>query len=408
DTMPAAIQRIAMVSMHTSPIAQPGSGDAGGMNISIMAVAEQLSRRGVAVDILTRAVAAPGVTEVFDGVRLHELAAGPYGPLARASLAEVTDEFGEAVADLAGRTSSAYQLIHAHYWLSGLATLPVALELGVPFVQSFHTVAAMKNLTLGPGQMPEGERRFYTERYLANQASGIVAGSAAEATALIDEVRAPAERIWVVPPGVDVDRFTPTRAANAAAVRQRLGVEPGRQLLAVVGRVQPLKDQELAVRALAAMQAPRPVLVVAGDPTPGEEEYGVRLRAIVHELGLDDDVRFAGALARVELADLLAASTVAVIPSRSETFGMVAIEAAASGTPVVAFRGSGLVESVADGVSGVLVDTREPFAWAQVIEGLLADPRRLAALSVSARHHAEGFTWGATAAALLGVYAGLP
>ena len=396
-------ERIAMVSMHSSPLAQPGSGDAGGMNISILAVADQLARRGIEVDLLTRAVADPGATELRPGVVLYELAAGPEGPLPRERLGEVADEFGEAVAALTGRRDPRYDLIHAHYWLSGLASLPVALELGLPFVQSFHTVAAMKNAQLGPGQDVEPERRVLTERYLAGQASGIVAGSAAEATALIDLVKAPADRIWVVPPGVDVDRFTPARAAEAARVRVLHRIPDG-PLLAVVGRMQPLKDQELAIRALAAMPEPRPTLVIAGEPSPGESGYANELLFFARAAGVVDSVRFTGALERIELADLLAAADLVLVPSRSETFGLIAIEAAASGTPVVGSRAGGLVESIADSVSGVLIDSRDPAVWGGVIRSLLSDPERLAALSRSARDHAEGYTWGATAAALLGVY----
>jgi len=396
-------ERIAMVSMHSSPLAQPGSGDAGGMNISILAVADQLARRGIEVDLLTRAAADPGATELRPGVVLYELAAGPEGPLPRERLGEVADEFGEAVAALTGRRNPRYDLIHAHYWLSGLAALPVALELGLPFVQSFHTVAAMKNAQLGPGQDAEPERRVLTERYLAGQASSIVAGSAAEATALIDLVKAPADNIWVVPPGVDVERFTPARAADAARVR-RLHRIPDGPLLAVVGRIQPLKDQELAILALIAMPEPRPTLVIAGEPSPGESGYANELLFLARSAGVADNVRFTGVLERDELADLLATADLVLVPSRSETFGLIAVEAAASGTPVVGSRAGGLVESIADGVSGVLIDSRDPAVWGGVIRSLLSDPERLAALSRSARDHAEGYTWGATAAALLGVY----
>jgi D-inositol-3-phosphate glycosyltransferase len=387
-----------MVSLHTSPAAQPGTGDSGGMNVAILSLAGQLARRGVTVDLLTRAVGEPGSRSLFDGVTIHELAAGPRGPLQKERLGEVADEFGEAVATLAGRRAPRFDVIHAHYWLSGLATLPVALELGLPFVQSFHTVAAMKNAIAG---VDEPERRVRIEMYLANQASAIVAGSAAEATALIDLARAPADHLWVIPPGVDVDLFTPARAdAAAARIRSELAIDPARPIIAVVGRLQPLKDQELAIRALA-LARPGPVMVVAGEATPGDEDYVASLRA------LGGEVRFVGALPRERLADLLAAASLTVLPSRSETFGIVALESAASGTPVIAYRGSGMVESVADGVSGVLVDSRDPADWAGTIDQLLTDAGRLAALGVRARHHAEPYTWAASAASMLALYRSL-
>lgn len=400
-----------MVSMHTSPAASPGTGDAGGLNVAIASTAHELAKRGVEVDLLTRATGRPAVTVVEDGVTLYELDAGPSGPIAKERLAEVSDEFGEAVANLTGRSEQRYDVIHAHYWLSGLATLPVAIELGLPFVQSFHTVAAMKNAVLAPGQAAEPERRVRTEMYLANQASAVIAGSAAEATALIDEVHAPADRIWVISPGVDVDLFTPKRADGAdSRVRETLGIAPGRPIIAVVGRVQPLKDQELAIRALAELHALRgwaPVLVIAGEATPGENDYAASLRSIAAQLGVLSDVRFAGALSRERLADLLAAATSTLVPSHSETFGLVALESAASGTPVIAFRTGGLIESVAEGESGLLLDSRDPREWAQATASLLDDDAQLGRLSALARHHAEGFTWAAAATALLGVYSSL-
>jgi D-inositol-3-phosphate glycosyltransferase len=409
--MSVKLERVAMVSMHTSPVAPAGSGDSGGMNIAILATAAQLAQRGIEVDLLTRATGEPRVTDVGYGVSLHELAAGPVGVIPKNRLGEVADEFGEAVADFAGRVHGRYDIIHAHYWLSGLATLPVAIELGLPFVQSFHTVAAMKNRVLAPGQRAESEQRVRTEMYLANQANAIVAASAAEVTTLIDDVRAPTDRLWVIPPGVDVGLFSPARAdAAERAVRERLAIAVGRPIIAVVGRVQELKDQELAIRALAelhAMRAWAPVLVIAGEATPGDEAYAASLRAIASELGVRDDVRFAGAVSREWLANLFAAATLTLVPSRSETFGLVALESAASGTPVVAFKGGGLVESVSSGVSGLLVDSRDPRVWAQAIAGLLNDTARLQRLSVSARLYAEGFTWASSATALIGVYAGL-
>ncbi|MBK4347462.1 glycosyltransferase [Lacisediminihabitans changchengi] len=407
--------RVAMVSMHTSPTAVAGRGDAGGMNVATLSTAMELARRGATVDLLTRAVGPAQSRTIAPGVTLHEVEAGPIGPLPKDRLAEVVDEFGEAVAVLTGRSAARYDIIHAHYWLSGLAVLPVALELGIPLVESFHTVAALTNATLRAGQpgQPvepvEPERRVMTEMFLAHQASAIVAGSAAEATALIDLARAPADKIWVVPPGVDLELFRPGLPPDDSGSRFRdaLHIAPARPILAVVGRIQPLKDQELAIRALALLPDERPVLVIAGEPTPGEEKYRDRLSALADELGIGDDVRFVGALGRGEVAELFAAASLTVIPSRVETFGLVALESAASGTPVVAFHGSGLVESVADGTSGVLVRSREAEDWARVIARLLNDRHALAELSLTARHHAEAFSWAATATSLLGVYASL-
>lgn len=408
--MPGIPHRIALVSMHTSPTAQPGTGNAGGMNVALSSLASELAHRGVEVDLLTRAAGPPSETQLEPGITLHEIAAGPRGPIRKEDLASVSDEFGEAVAALAARPNSGFEVIHAHYWLSGIATLPVALEFGVPFVQSFHTLAAMKNSLAAPGAAREPDRRVQSEAYLASQATAIVAGSAAEATFLVDSVRAPAKRVWVIPPGVDVDLFRPNRSEAQARVRADLAIGPDLPILVVVGRIQPLKDQELALRALAAVHARRgraPVLVVVGEATPGDEGYASGLRALAEELGIGQDVRFAGALNRTELAQLFAAAALTLVTSHSETFGLVALESAASGTPVIAFRGSGMLESVSEGVSGVLVDSRDPVAWGATIARLLDDEQLLAALSASARDHALGYTWAASATALLGVYGSL-
>ncbi|HNP16149.1 MAG TPA: glycosyltransferase, partial [Terrimesophilobacter sp.] len=184
--MPGIPHRIALVSMHTSPIAQPGTGDAGGMNVALRSLASELAHHGVDVDLLTRAAGPPSETQLEPGITLHEIAAGPRGPIRKEDLASVSDEFGEAVAALASRPSSRFDVIHAHYWLSGIATLPVALEYGLPFVQSFHTLAAMKNSLRAPAAARETDRRIQSEAYLASQATAIVAGSAAEATFLVD------------------------------------------------------------------------------------------------------------------------------------------------------------------------------------------------------------------------------
>ena len=408
--------RVAFVSMHTSPAAQPGTGDAGGMNVALRSLASVLAARGVQVELLTRAQGDPSERELEPGVVLHELAAGVRGPRAKDDLAVISDEFGEAVASLARRGGASFDLIHAHYWLSGIATLPVALELGVPFVQSFHTLAAMKN-ALSVSEAPaESERRLLSEAYLAAQSTAVVAGSAAEATFLIDEVRAPADRVWVVPPGVDIDLFRPNRADSHPGsgaefrVRNEWTIAPDRPILVVAGRVQPLKDQELAIRTLAAIHSVRggvPVLLIAGESTPGEENYLSHLKKLAADLGVGQNVRFTGALTRGNLADVLAAATLTLVTSQSETFGLVALESAASGTPVVGFRGSGMVESIAEGVSGVLVDSRDPQEWAETVTGLLNDEILRGRLSVSGRDHALGYTWAASATALLGVYASL-
>jgi D-inositol-3-phosphate glycosyltransferase len=401
--MAGDVRRVAMVSMHTSPAATPGEADAGGMNVAILGLATELASRGIAVDLLTRSTGPSTVTDLAPGITLHELEAGLPGVVAKEDLSAVADEFGEAVARLAGRESGRYDVIHAHYWISGIATLPVAIELGIPFVQSFHTLGDMKHRAMAEGMLTEPQRRVRSESYLATQADAVIASSTAEVDALLEQVGAQAERVWIMPPGVDTGLFVP-HVESADAVRLALGIEQGRPLLAVVGRVQELKGQRLAVRVLAALPEPRPVLVIAGQPTPGAEGYFVALRDLADELGVGDDVRFTGALGREAVAELFAAATLTMVPSHSETFGLVALESAASGTPVIAQRVSGLVESVSDGESGVLIDSRDPVDWARAISVLLDNPLAYAELSLSARAFAEGFSWAASVSVLLDVY----
>lgn len=404
--MTDAVRRVALVSMHTSPVAPAGSADAGGMNIALLATALELASRGVEVDLITRADGDPAATLVAPGVVLHELAAGRKGPVRKSRLVAYSDEFGEGVAGLA-RTAPPYDVIHAHYWLSGIASLPVAIELGIPFVQSFHTIGAMKNRRLAQGDRPEKEQRLRSETYLSHQADAVVASSSAEVASLIDYVGAPADKLWVVPPGVDTELFSPKRTASASLVRERYDIEAGRPIIAVVGRVQPLKGQDLAIRALATIEGQRPVLVVVGDPTPGAEDYGLALQSLADQLGVAADVRFVGSLDREALADVLAASALTVLPSHSETFGLVALESAASGTPVIGSRSTGLVESIADGESGLLLGNRTPEDWGAAIAGLLGNPMRLLQLSSTARAHAERFSWATSATSMLGIYASL-
>ncbi|WP_346233654.1 glycosyltransferase [Parafrigoribacterium mesophilum] len=377
------------------------------MTTVLLALSQELARKGIAVDLISRASGSASVTTLGPSITLRELPAGPAEVWPKNRLPEVMDDFGEALGVLARR--EAYDLIHAHYWLSGVAALPVALELGLPLVQSFHTLAAMKESTAAGGQPLEPERRLVSERYLATQADAIIAGSAAEAATLVGAVGAPAERTWVIPPGVDVDLFRPDRISADAAVRRELHIADGPPILAVVGRLQTLKNQELAVRALAELDrlgGTPGVLVIAGEPTPGDDGYLRMLHGLAVELGVEDRVRFVGALRRNALADLFAVASVTLVPSRSETFGLVALESAASGTPVVGFRGTGLVESVADGRSGLLTDSWDPHQWARAIAELLEDAQR-ERYSKSARLHALGFTWPASAAALIAVYSSL-
>lgn len=393
--------RVAVVSMHTSPADRPGKGDAGGLNVLVLESAMALAARGNRVDIFTRSAAAAHSQSLAPGVTLYALETGG-GIVRKHELPNLADAFGEQFERAVLAAAEPYDVIHAHYWLSGLAALPVSLSLGMPIVQTFHTLAEEKNRRMGDDDRPEPERRRLTERYLAGEVDAIAAVSRAEIDVLCDGVGASAERVWLVPPAVDTLLFQPAPLASRQEVRAKLGVRPEDGLIVCVGRVQPLKGQDLAVRMLQHL--PGAVLVLAGDATPGSERYLESLHDLARELGVEGRVRHIGSLEREALAQLLDAADVVVVPSRSESFGLVPLEAAASGTPVVAARVGGLLESVIDGETGILVEGRDPSAWADAVGSILEDDDRQVELGLAGRRVASRRDWQDVAFELEQVY----
>ncbi|WP_029136129.1 glycosyltransferase [Nakamurella lactea] len=398
--------RIALVSMHTSPLDNPGSGDAGGMNVYLEAVSRHLVAEGLEIDLLTRRTAPDQPDSVLlpSGARLRYLAAGPPDTVPKSALRHFVDEFSQNVADLGH-----YDVVHSHYWLSGVAGLAVAEASGAPHVLNLHTVAAMKNAALAPGDAPEPPLRLNWERDLVRASALIVAATAAEADSIHRDYGAADDRIAVIPPGVDREIFRPDGAAPnwsselpGLADGARRAIEHGGYLM-MGARTQPLKGHDLAVRALAALPADR-LLVLVGDVSPGQDAFRAELDRLIGQLGLADRVVFLPAQPRKRLADLLRGAALLLGPSHSETFGLITLEAAACGTPTIASKVNGLAEAVGDGVSGVLVPSFDPQVWAAVISELLADPQRLAALSASAQHYASRFDWAAVAGRLAGHY----
>ena len=390
-----------MVSMHTSPADRPGKGDAGGMNVVVLESARALANRGHEIDLFTRSSGAPHATTLEPGVTLRALDTGG-GAMRKHELSILTDAFGEQLERAARTASVPYDVIHAHYWLSGLAALPVSLSLGIPIVQTFHTLAEEKNRRKGDDEPPEPERRRPTERSLADRVDAIAAVSPAEIDVLCDGVGASPERVWLVPPAVDAQRFLPKPVASRHEVRRRLGVLPDDGLVVCVGRVQPLKGQDLAVRMLEHLDDT--VLVIAGDAVPGDERYLESLHDIAREVGVEGRVRHIGSLERDALAQLLDAADVVVVPSHTESFGLVPLEAAACGTPVVAARVGGLCESVIDGETGVLIDSRDPEEWADAVEAILDDTELALELGLAARRSATRRDWEDVALELETVY----
>jgi D-inositol-3-phosphate glycosyltransferase len=409
DRRPAP-RRVAMLSVHTSPLDQPGTGDAGGMNVYVAELARRLASRGVEVDIFTRATSGdlPPTVETDDGVTVRHVVAGPYQGLAKedlpGQLCAVTSGVLRAEAT---RPEGWYDLVHSHYWLSGQVGWLAAERWNVPLVHAMHTMAKVKNLTLADGDRPEPEGRVIGEQQVVDAADRLVANTVIEAEQLVDLYGADRRRVAVVHPGVDLDRFTP---GDRKVARQRLGIAPDKIVLLFVGRIQPLKAPDVLVRAAAEMVALNPALrdrlqvVVCGGPSGSGLAHPHALDDLARDLGVRELVRFVPPVDRDRLAEWFRAADVCAVPSYSESFGLVAVEAQACGTPVVAARVGGLPTAVADGVSGVLVDGHDPRVWAQTLCGLVGDRVRLSRLSIGAVTHAAQFGWDATAEATIDVY----
>jgi D-inositol-3-phosphate glycosyltransferase len=406
-------RRVATLSVHTSPLHQPGTGDAGGMNVYIVEVAKRLAQAGVEVEIFTRATASdlPPVVELAPGVLVRHVIAGPFEGLAKEDLPAQMCAFTTGVLRAeAARSPGWYDVIHSHYWLSGQVGWLAKERWGVPLVHTAHTLAKVKNLQLATGDTPEPRARVIGEEQVVAESDRLVANTPTEARELVDLYGAATDRVTVVEPGVDLDRFTPAAAGREAVVkesaRRRLGLPKDGHLVAFVGRIQPLKAPDVLLRAAAELRrldprvAGRLTTVIVG----GNSGSGLDLAALAAHLGLGHTVKFLPPQGRDRLADLYRAADLVAVPSYNESFGLVALEAQACGTPVVAAAVGGLVLGVRDGSSGVLVDGHAPEDWARVLCRLLAEPGLRERMARGAVAHARQFSWNRTAAGLLAVY----
>jgi D-inositol-3-phosphate glycosyltransferase len=410
--VPHEPQRIAMLSVHTSPLDQPGTGDAGGMNVYVAELSRALARRGAAVEIFTRATssALPDSVELDAGddrVLVHHVPAGPYEGLDKNDLpAQLCAMTAGVLRVAAARPAGWYDAVHSHYWLSGQVGWLAAERWDLPLVHTMHTMARVKNAALAPGDGPEPATRVIGEEQVVAAADALVASTAEECHDLVGMYDADPERVHVVAPGVDLTTFRP-RTGDRGALRRSLGLPPDRDVVLFAGRVQPLKAPDVLVRALAVLRAtgrPVPLLVVLGGPS-GRAAALTELRALAAASGLQDDVLFHPPVSRPELARWFAAADLVAMPSRSESFGLVAVEAQAAGTPVVASAVGGLRSVVQDGVSGRQVRGHDPAVWADVLTTTLADPAARGPWRANARRVAERYGWDATAEQVLKVYA---
>lgn len=399
------INRVAFLTIHASPLVAPGSGDAGGMSVYVHELARTLAARGVRVDTFTRADD-PNEVEVLPGYRVVSLPVAATGEGEEAS-AEAVADYAEGVARWAIRHRAAYDVIHSHYWLSGWAGLLLHETLRVPLAISFHTLGRVKDATRRPGQPSAGLLRIAAETEVINRAGCVIASTQTEANQLIEHYAASPERLCVSPPGVDHGVFFP---GDRAAARAELGLTQEGPLVLFVGRIQPLKAPDVALAAFArlALRLPDSRLLVIGGPSglEGRDEMDF-LRAAVDGPGLAERVALRPPMPHHSLAAAYRAADVLIVPSRSESFGLVAAEAQACGTPVVASSVGGLPHVVADGESGLLVEGWDPEDYAIALEHILGDPSLAARLSAGAVANAEQFSWAATADRLLELYSGI-
>ena len=404
-------RRIASLMLHTSPLEQAGIGDAGGMNVYVVESAKRIADSGVAVDIYTRANKSglPEKVEIADGVTVRHLEAGPYDGITKDELpSQICAMMSSFMHQEARLSPNYYDVIHSHYWISGQLGWLISERLGIPLVHTMHTMAKVKNLSLAEGEKPEPQTRAIGEEQVVSASSALIANTAAESASLVSLYDACPDKVFVVPPGVDLSTYKLNGGKKTS--RKKLNIREDALMLAFVGRIQPHKGPEVLIRAVAEMLKHTPVLraklktVIMGGASGNGSQEPERLKALTQFLGVDDVIEFMPPVPRDELSDWYRASDLVCVPSYSESFGLVALEAQACGTPVVATAVGGLRTAVADGISGSLVDGHDPRAWSAVISRLLLEPERRLLLSMGAVEHASHFGWDVTARGLLDVY----
>ncbi len=404
-------RRVAMLSVHTSPLDQPGTGDAGGMNVYVVELSRCLAAAGVEVDIFTRTTSRnlSAATALAPGVTVRHVTAGPFEGLTKSELPAQLCSFARGVL----RTEASYEpgyydLIHSHYWLSGQVGALARDRWKVPLVHSMHTMAKVKNAALATGDDAEPTARVIGEEQVVDAADLLVANTGAERRQLIDLYGADPERVRVISPGVDLAVFS---QGDKAAARRRIGLSSDALVLLFVGRIQPLKAPDVVIEAAAHLLAAQPdlrkrlVVQVVGGPSGTGQESPRHLAELAARLGVADVVRFSDPVSQHVLADYYRAAAVVCVPSYNESFGLVAIEAQACGTPVVAADVGGLSTAVLDGRTGVLVKGHDPVLYAGAIRRLLTQPEDAARLGAAGARYASTFGWPDTARSMLNAYA---
>jgi len=397
--------RVAMVSMHTSPLATPGVGDAGGLNVYVAELARRLGERGLKVDVFTRRdrPEVPDIVEIHEHTRVIHLNAGPAEYVPKEALHSLTEKF---CAQLEARFDG-HDLIHSHYWLSGQVGLELKRRHGLPLVHTMHTMARVKNSNLGVGQSAEPHVRVRGEAAIVRGADVLTASTSDEAAELRGNYGARDEQIMIVPPGVDLHTFHP---CNQPKSRAQFGVAQDIQVILFVGRIQPLKAPDVLIKAVAQLVRRDPVrrdslqLIIIGGPSGSDAEWSKTLGPLAIDHGIEDMVDFRPHSERSELFRWYCVSDVVAVPSYNESFGLVALEAQACGRPVVATDVGGLRHAVRDGYSGLLVKGHDEREWADALAAILDDHDIRITMGSSAAAYAATFSWDNTAAATLQAY----
>ncbi|SIR67522.1 D-inositol-3-phosphate glycosyltransferase [Williamsia sterculiae] len=399
--------RVALISVHTSPLAQPGTGDAGGMNVYVWQTAQRMAARGIEVEIFTRATSSSDapVVETVPGVLVRNVVAGPFEGLDKRDLPTQLCAFAAGVLRAeATQPRGYYDVVHSHYWLSGQVGWLARDRWGVPLVHTAHTLAAVKNQSVAAGDTPEPLLRQIGEQQVVDEADRLVVNTRTEADQLVSIHHADRDRVDIVTPGADLDTYSP---GPGGRVRATLGLASDDVVVTFVGRIQPLKAPDVLLRAAAPLIAanPKVKVLIVGGPSGSGMDRPVALMDLAAELGIDHAVTFLPPRPPADLVNIYRASDLVAVPSYSESFGLVAVEAQAAGVPVVAADVGGLGVAVDDGRSGLLVPGHDIGNWTAAIGGLIADPDRRAAMGRAAAAHAQQFSWEQTAEDLLDSYA---
>ena len=396
--------RIAVLSVHTSPLARPGGAKAGGLNVYVLQLARQLVARGCEVDIFSRATQpeVPAIVEIEPGLRAVHIEAGPVAPLVPEDIYNHLEAFESGVKAFAAASGAGYDVVHSHYWLSGLVGERLKAAWGVPHVAMFHTLGEIKNRS--SVQEHETALRIASERAVLQGADRIICATEQERTAIRALYGGDLAKVQVIPLGVDMDRFRPAAKADA---RERLGLSQDERIILFVGRLEPLKGVDILIGAASLLDSDVDcsVLIVGGDETSAQQVE--QLQDLAQALGVGKRIAFAGAVDHDMLPLYYNAADVCVVPSHYESFGLVAVEAMASGVPVVASRVGGLTGTVKDGETGYLIPWLCPEPFAERIELLLDNEPLRISLGEAAREAVSRYRWENVAGAVLDVYESL-